>query len=492
MALGVQNPNPITTRSGPSRSGGSRQGSTGTRSGQSFTTFSPTPEYSNQSAWDQWDSRNWRAPHGGLGFDTGKNILNEAATSLGHGTKPRDYYGNLYGKELVDQAIKSGMDPETFFALGPVAQQQAVQWGTNLPNAGSIIDQQRAAYDQQQARQQANNGYIDMFGAQDAYMGDLLQNQYDSGVGFADARRAMAEEQLTQGAYLDRAMLDQRQYRDVDLARADNSAGLLHNANMRGVLDERRGIRGDVFRNQQDYLNQQAGFINRAQDTAFNRFGTNDAYLGQQAKDLMAQYGFNARSYDQDIQSAFAQRNTQERGARSDAAARGAASSAGFRDNLSDIYGQYQRGVSAADLTLDRGNQAVDERDRAIGNDRANLRFNYADTVLGFDKDKASLDKAHKDNLTGYRDDLATFRGQYSANDYERARMQNVNKGLDSLAKEYGLKKQDIENQLKNAVDGLNLDYNEVVSQLGDALNSGNAQLAAQAMNFMRQMTAMQ
>ena len=493
MPLGV--PSETVLNGGVNRSGnrvGRSSGNTAPPSGSTTPrAFTPTPEYSNVGAWSGWDDK-FVAPHGGFGMDTPQNIFSEVSGALGRGTTQRDYYTNQYGAELVKQAQQSGMDPQTFFALGPAAQQQAVAWGTNLGNARSIVPQQQQQYQANQQQRTANNDYIDQYGSLQANLQDQLLGQYTSGAGMAQGRYDLGYDQLEQGYHTDRALLGERQYRDVDLARRDNSAGLLNNANQRGVLDERRGIRGTMFQNQQDYLNDQAGFLNRSQDNAYGRFQSNDAYLGQQGRDLMAQYGFAGREFAQNQEGAFANRETQKRGATSDAAARGAFGSAGFGDNIQDIYGQYGRAMDENTLQLDRTNQSIDERDRAIGNDRANLRFNYTDTTIGFDRDKRGLEKGHADNKTGYQDDLASFRGQYSSNDYERSRLQNVDAGLDSLAREYGIKKQDLRNQFDNAVTKMGLDLNETMSSLEQMLNSGNAQLQAQGMSFMQQMMAYQ
>lgn len=481
-------PAPVNRSGNRTRTSGAPSGSTAPRT----TPFTPTPEYSNAGAWSGWDTK-FDAPNSGNGFlKFGTNALDGIAAGFGHGTTQRDYYEQKYGPQLVQQAMKSGMDPQTFFSLGPKAQQQAVSWGTNLGKAPTIQTQQRGVFDANQQVRTSNNGYIDQFGALQTSMQDNLMGQYTSGAGMAQGRYNLGVDQANQGYATDRALLGERQYRDVDLARNNNAIDMNYNGVMRGVLDERRGIRGDVFSNQQGYLNDQTGFLNQSRQNAYSRFGSNDAFLGQQSKDLMAQYGFAGRQFDQDIQGAFAQRDTQRRGATSDATARGAFGSAGFGDNIQDIQGQYDRSKDAATLGLDQATQGIDERDRAIGNDRANLRFNYTDTTIGFDRDQRGIDKGHQDNKTGYQDDLATFRGQYAANDRDRGQLQNVNKGLDSLAREYGIKGQDLKNQLDASITKMGLDLNETMTSLEQMLNSGNAQLQAQGMSFMQQMMAFQ
>jgi hypothetical protein len=261
---------------------------------------------------------------------------------------------------------------------------------------------------------------------------------------------------------------------------------------MRGVLDTSRGLVGQDFSRQQGFLNDQMGFLNQRQDLAYNQFQSSDRYAGQQSRDLMAQYGFAGRQFAQTQEEAFANRNTQERAAASDAAARGAFSSAGFGDNIQDIRGQYSRSMDANTLQLDRTTQSIDERDREIGNQRDNLRFGYEGQRIGFSQDARGINNAHEVNRIGTEGEYNQLRGQYSANDLQRANLQNVDKGLSSLAKEYGLREADIKNQFEQSVDRMGLDLNETQQQLGQMLASGNAQLIAQANQFMSQMMAYQ
>lgn len=454
--------------------------------------FTPSPEYSNAGAWNQWGEA---APQQMSGFAEGVAAGSVNFLSGGMLDQRATYeqaYTAKYGADAVKLAKQSGMDPATFFALGPEAQRIAAQWGTNLGRAQDIRAGQQTAYDTHQQQVGQTNNLIDQFGELQNMQSSNLANQYTSGTGMATARYDLGMDQLSSGLNIDLGMLGEQRFRAVDLAQQDNAAQLNYLNQMYGITDARRGIRGQQHSDQQNYLNQQAGFLNTAQKTAYDRFNSNDSYMAGQAQDLMAQYGFNTRNYDLDVQDAFAQRSTQQRGAVSDSAARGAFGSAGFRDNISDIRGQYDQSVARSDLGLDAANQQVDEQGRAIGNNRANLRFGYADTTLGFDRDKAGLTDAHNRNNTSYADDLQGFKAQYAGLDRDKAKTMNVDAGLKSLGREYGLKEADINNQFKNATTALKLDYNDTMQQLEQMMASGNANLYAQAMQFMQQMMAYQ
>ncbi len=454
--------------------------------------FTATPEYSNVGAWGGWGTA---APQNMNSFVDG--VSGEAVNFLTGGAVDQratyeQLYTQKYGADAVAQAKRSGLDPSVYFALAPAAQKIAAQWGTNLGQAGQIRADQRSAYDAHAGQIDQTNGLIDQFGNLQEMQYSNLGNQYASGAGMAGARYDLGVQQLRDGLGIDLGMLGEQKYRSVDLAGADNAALLNYYKQMYGITDAQRGIRGTQHKDQQNFLNEQVGLLNRSQDNAYDRFNTNDAYLGQQATDLMAQYGFNQRNRDIETQGAFAQKNTQRRAAVSDAAARGAFGSAGFGDNISDIQGQYDQSLARTNLGFDQANQQYDEQGRAIGNNRDNLRFGYEDTTIGFDKDKASLANAHNQNNTGYASDLQNFAATYAGLDKNKQQAMNAQAGFASLAKEYGMKEADIKNQFKNASTALGLDYNDTMQKLEQMMSSGNADLYAQGMMFMQQMMAYQ
>ena len=516
MPLGVPNPNPPTPTKTPKRkpSGGSSTSSiptatplgSGQRSGQQgpiapttlaprnspYSGFQSTPEYTAPTEWGGWGDAAPQRTQDYAGGVLGETFNAVSGGALDLRETNQQYYERVHGADAVKNARASGIDPAVFFAMTPATQQHATAWGGNAGNASSIIAQQQADFDARLGNQQNTNSFIDEFGALQENSGNDLLSQYTNSAATAEARYQLGVNQLEQGMNTDLGVMGQQRHRAINLAGDDNRAGLLHNANMRGVLDQQRGIRGQQFGDQQDYLNAQTGFLNDRQNNAFDRFGSNDQYMAGQSQDLLAQYGFNARGYEQEVQGAFADRNTQQRASASNAAATGAFSSAGFGDNNEDIAGQYQRSVNASGLGLDRSNEALDVRDRGIGQDRANLAFNYGDQQTGFASEAAGINNAQDRNRTGYESDLANFQGQYSANDRERNQLENVDKGLSSLAKEYGLREQDVRNQFENAVTGMGLDLQGTNQQLEQMLNSGNAALQAQALAFQQQMMALQ
>jgi len=458
--------------------------------GSPYSGFAPTPEYSSQGAWSGWGDA---GPTSGNAANRAGQGVHRGVTGLfGNNFTVQDYYTLQHGEEAVEQAMRSGLDPAVYFSMKAPGQEAASAWGTNLPNAGKIIGQQENAFD---FRLQGQQNRDDLISSQSAYqnnMRDQYLQQYGTNMAMTYELDALAREQMRQGYRTDKGILEQQKFRATELAKADNSAGLLHNSNMRGVLDTERGLVGDEFSNRQNNLNNQTVNLNDTQRLSFDQYGVNDAFQAGRAQDLMAQYGFNARGFANEQEGLFADRATQMRANASNAAASGAFSSAGFGDNNQDILGQYSRGMDANTLSLDQRNQALDEQNRAIGNNRENLSFGQQNAQIGFRQEGQNIDFQQDQNRLNTEGRYNQLTGQYSANDLQRSQLMSARKGIDSLAKEYGLRGQDLRNQLDNALTGMDIDVNQATIRLGEMLNSQNAQESAAAMQFMQQVASMQ
>lgn len=349
---------------------------------------------------------------------------------------------------------------------------------------------------QDQAAADSRNSYtdslIDQYGAWSDSQSDALTARYDLGVGNMTALYDLNKNVLDQGLATDLGLLDERQLRDVGLPRELLEGKQRDLSEYFDILNQRRGIRRDQFVNDRDYFNALNGLLGRSRGNAYDRFQSNDQYLAGVAQDNQAQYGFATRDFRNDLAGARLQRDTSRRAASSDAASRGAFGSAGFRDNISDILSQFGLNTDAANLALDRANQQIGERDRSIGNERSNLRFGYEDQTIGFDRDAAGLTRSAASNFNAYRDDLQGFRKQEVDLNAQGRELENTNKALDSLAREYGIKRTDIENQFNNAVTRLGLDADQTRQDLEQMLNSGNAELVARGIEFMNQMMVFQ
>lgn len=178
-----------------------------------------------------------------------------------------------------------------------------------------------------------------------------------------------------------------------------------------------------------------------------------DVQLGKEGNDLNRwfaqiglgqadqQLGLAGQGRDLDIRGAGLNRDIGYRANLSDASSRGAITSSGYLQNDRDLLGKFN-----------------------LARDTANL--GYAGAELTHDRQKTDYDSTI-------------------------AKAGLDDKALDSLAREYGIRASDINNQLKLATTKLGLDYAQTIKQLNDQLHSNNAQLAQQAMNFMYQMLAL-
>ena len=140
-----------------------------------------------------------------------------------------------------------------------------------------------------------------------------------------------------------------------------------------------------------------------------------------------ANLGFAQRGFDIDSRGNLLNRDMKYRSNESEAAAAGSITSGGFQQTNRDILGQY-----------------------GIAQDT---------TQLALDKTTADL------NLD--------------------------NKAIDSLAKEYGVRKDDVLTTLKFGITQLGLDWTQAQQQLAQQLASGDAALQMNALNFMQQIMAL-
>ena len=496
MPLGVPNPGPnadLPKRQAPK----SNTPTPTTQTPPPRDPFTPNPTF----AGTQYPSSGWqgdtRPNSRGSAGSYMSNVVNDSLDYLGAPTtrtQKVDTYIGQHGEDAVRRAQMSGLDPEVYFNENLTDKTRAIidQWGTNLPNAGDIIADQKQQYDQRQAQLDADEEYMNTMSA---YGDERMASRESNSV--LDSAKAgelytLALDELNQGFGVDMGLLGERRYRDVDLARNDNRNDIGYLNTMRGITDQREGLTGQQFATDQDFNRQNYDELQTQKGTAYDRFMGNDAYMAGQAQDNASQYGFTARQYDQDVQGAFSQRETQNRANMSAAAGAGAFGSAGTRDNRGDIMEQYGQSLNSSGLTMDRQNQQTDEQDRAIGQSRNLNNLGYQDTQSGFRGQENQLQYQRTSQGNAYNQDLQGYAATRAGYNRDGSRLENVGKGLDSLAKEYGLKGQDIENQFQSAVTAAGMDLVEVNTSLERALASGNAADIQSATQFMYQMMSMQ
>lgn len=160
------------------------------------------------------------------------------------------------------------------------------------------------------------------------------------------------------------------------------------------------------------------------------------------------QLGLQGQGRDQDIAGAALNRDIQYRANASDAAGRGATSTSGYTQNDRDSLHKF-----------------------GLAQDAANLQ--YAGAELGYKG--AGLD----------------YQSAQNAHDQAGENLTLNDAALDSLGKEYGIRRGDIENQLKAATTKLGLDNASTIQQLNAAMQSGDQAIMQQAYNFLVQLMAL-
>lgn len=160
---------------------------------------------------------------------------------------------------------------------------------------------------------------------------------------------------------------------------------------------------------------------------------------------------------------------------------------------LAALMQQQYRDVTLAGLndanTLKFAGQTRDNQDQALGLNRdIGLRANISNAA-------SSGAASAKGTFQNTRDIFDKYHNQFTANDisynHTAADIAVHKDALDSLGKEYGIRADEITNQLKSATVKLGLNYAQTVQQINAQLKSGNSQLQQQAINFMMQLMAL-
>lgn len=152
-----------------------------------------------------------------------------------------------------------------------------------------------------------------------------------------------------------------------------------------------------------------------------------DRDVGLAKEGNAADRGFAGRGFEIDSRGNALTRDMRYRANDSEAAAKGSITSFGYGQNERDILGQFGIAQDTTQLQYDKKISDLDISDKAIG----------------------------------------------------------------SLAKEFDIRASDVMNALKYSSTQLGLDWEQTQRQIKEALDSGNAELNMQALNFMQQMMAM-
>lgn len=303
-----------------------------------------------------------------------------------------------------------------------------------------------------------------------------LQGNYLNQLGQAGAVRDLNLDFLNRGQGNDLARLNEQRYRSIDLERQALQGNEQDLAARRGLLGERYGLAQEGYDLDMKSIGQQyASNLKGYQSDLGYMQGLYDDYSEDRA--------FNEQEAALRSRGNTLSRDRGTRLARSDATARGAATSRGLQDEFGDITSQFQLAQDSSQTQLQRAQTGVGREEDLTTKQIQDRYREYQDVHegLGIQGEGAFL------QLKGQRNALG---GQGLDLDQRGGDLYRTGQALDSLAREYGVKESDIRNAFEQASAKMNLDYNSTQQQLGQMLNSGNAALQAQAYNFLSQIMA--
>lgn len=305
---------------------------------------------------------------------------------------------------------------------------------------------------------------------------DALIKQYEAQTNYNQANAANAAQQQTgyqQGMYdLTKQELDQQRasaLAHLGISGAQNGiakqGNALDQANAQTQLEVMRALFGSNI----DYANQQLGNLDTQHSADMN-------YNATQLADVGTQEGFAQQSSLLN-QAGYAQQAAQSgRAANSDATSRGAMLSSGHRQDLQGIKTNYSQAMSKDQLNLQQALDQLGMTRTGLQKQGSDLNLNYTEAQQAGQHDIANLNTQH----TG---DEANFANQIGKLDLQ-------SKSLALAGASMGIEAKDIASRYQIGIARAGLDYANVTAQIQQALASGNAAEAQQALQFQAQMLA--
>lgn len=322
--------------------------------------------------------------------------------------------------------------------LGVPTQQPSggVAQGPPHPTYGAPTVQNPAAV----ASAQATTGLVKAQTTMSNIGYDSANRSLDLDRNYAQAGYGLDRQGLANDYWFNAARQGQQQYRDVDLARFRNDNNI---EQARRVYGTSRGTALADYGTTRGRLD--ANFRGDNRD-----FSTLDGFLGQQRDFTGKQFGL-ARQGNQ------LQFDQASRGARDQAASSGSATSTGYGDTRSELARQLGLADGGARLTRDR-DYAGNDKDRAdLGSARTRTGDLYANDTQGALNDRDFAIQRADNTLFGANADYK----------YNTA-------AIDSVAKEFGLSRQEMESAFNLGMDRLGLDFGTTMKRITEAQQSNN------------------
>ncbi len=254
--------------------------------------------------------------------------------------------------------------------------------------------------------------------------------------------------------WADMNRLGNSQYRDVDLARQGVQDDLASGARRYNTAYD---VSGRRYNDTRDAANGAYGIdwnrLNDQLNFGQTRYGNAERFLGREGQ-------LNLRDRQLGMQGATLRNDAARRGAFDQAAASGSATSSGFGANLGEL--RQQLGLDQAGVTQ-QWNRATNDLTRNVDNNRVNWAELQQDVSNGRDQATLTRDTAIRGaetNMYGTRQDANNSWADTQEGAVTR------NKYIDSVANDYGISRDQMEQAFKLGSERLGLDYATVVRRL--------------------------
>jgi hypothetical protein len=245
--------------------------------------------------------------------------------------------------------------------------------------------------------------------------------------------------------------------------------GLDHqtNANNLGLLRTQGKLLDQQFHTDQNFINATWGLNNQ-------QYAADQQNFAGQAKQLKGEYGFADRNQQLAMQQAGLSRDANNQSAMSQAASSGSLLAQGTGDNFRNIGTQY--GIAQGNANLSH-----DQAYAQIGGDLRNLYHQQTTSQINHKGDANNFQHQLDTGVNSWKGNAAQINNAVANNFVAK-------QGLDSMAREFGIKATDLNQSLANAVQKNNLNLNQVIQGLSDAMTSGDNGRIQQYNQFMAQL----
>lgn len=382
-------------------------------------------------------------------------------------------------------------------------------WQSQYPGVPYPFDSVSSADAQNVLIDQTMLGSADTLSRQGA-AANTLASQYDAwlrstqaralgqltgGIASASAINGLNNNALKQSAVNQLGLNWEQQVRNnIDRMQLGNANNLL-NTNL-GLAGQQRDADKNRIMGQWQLRNGQLvadqDYIRGVWGRTTEQYGADQAHSQELADQARLGYGYAAN----DLQNQTARTNLQEsanrRAAQSDAAARGAFSSSGFRENLADIAELGQLGRESAWNQYEQQRDSVTGQLQNIDYGRGNLDRQYAGNIADYQKQLGDVGRNYQGDVLNYQYGLGQANRDYASTaaqiNKQLADNRYADQALQSMARSLGIQSKDITQTLATATQRNNINLSQLIADMNSAYQQGDADRVQQFNQFLYQL----